>query len=121
MAFSPDGSKLLTGSFDDAAKLWNAKTGQLLLTLSGHTSGVFGVWDAETGQPLLTLTGHTLGILDIAISPDGKHLVTSSQDGSIRFYVLPVDELIALAQSRLTRSLTKEECQQFLHMEECSK
>ncbi len=141
VAFSPDGSKLLTGSFDDAAKLWNAKTGQLLLTLSGHNSGVFGVaftpdgsrlvtgsedgtarvWDAETGQPLLTLTGHTLGILDIAISPDGKHLVTSSQDGSIRFYVLPVDELIALAQSRLTRSLRKEECQQLLHMEECPK
>jgi WD40 repeat protein len=89
--------------------------------VTGSEDGTARVWDAETGQPLLTLTGHTLGILDIAISPDGKHLVTSSQDGSIRFYVLPVDELIALAQSRLTRSLTKGECQQFLHMEECSK
>jgi WD40 repeat protein len=89
--------------------------------VTGSEDGTARVWDAETGQPLLTLTGHTLGILDIAISPDGKHLVTSSLDGSIRFYVLPVDELIALAQSRLTRSLTNEECQQFLHMEECPK
>jgi WD40 repeat protein len=65
------------------------------------------------------LTGHTLGILDIAISPDGKYLATSSKDGSIRLYVLPVEDLIALAQSRVTRSLTEEECQQFLHLKEC--
>jgi WD40 repeat protein len=132
-------ARLLTGSFDGTAKLWDAVTGQALLTLSGHTSGVYGVaftpdgtrlvtgsedgtakvWDAETGQALLTLTGHTLGILDIAISPDGKYLATASQDGRIRLYVLPVAELITLAQSRLTRSLTEEECQQFLHVEEC--
>jgi WD40 repeat protein/serine/threonine protein kinase len=139
VTFSPDGAQLLTGSFDGPAKLWDVATGKELLTLSGHTGGVYGVaftpdgtrlvtgsedattkvWDAETGQILLTLTGHTLGILDIAISPDGKYLATASQDGSIRFYVLPVEELITLAQSRLTRSLTVEECQQFLHVDEC--
>jgi WD40 repeat protein/energy-coupling factor transporter ATP-binding protein EcfA2 len=139
VAFSPDGTQLLTGSFDGTAKLWDAETGQALQTLSGHTSGVHGVaftpdgarlvtgsedgtarlWDAETGQSVLTLTGHTLGILDIAISPDGKYLATSSKDGSIRLYVLPVEDLIALAQSRVTRSLTEEECQQFLHLKEC--
>jgi len=139
VTFSPDGTKLLTGSWDGTAKLWDAATGQALLTISGHTSGVYGVaftpdgtrlvtgsedgmakvWDAKTGQALLTLTGHKLGILDVAISPDGSYLATASQDGSIRLYVLPVEELIVLTQSRLTRSLTDAECQQFLHMEEC--
>jgi len=33
--------------------------------------------------------------------------------------VLDVDNLIELAESRLKRGLTDEECRQFLHLESC--
>ncbi len=138
LAFSPDGVYLLTGGWEGTAKLFEVDTGQVLHTLTGHTSGVHGVgfspdgkrlltgsedgtvilWDATTGQSLLTLAG-PLGILDIAISPDGKFLATSGQDGAIRLYVLPVEKLITLARERVTRSLTTEECQQYLHLAAC--
>ena len=43
--FSPDGSKLLTGSSDHMAKIWNTATGECMQTLAGHegivTSAVF--------------------------------------------------------------------------------
>ena len=36
-AFSPDGKRIVTGSWDRTAKVWDAGTGQELLTLKGHT------------------------------------------------------------------------------------
>jgi WD40 repeat protein len=96
LTFSPDGTYLATAGQDNTAR----------------------VWDAETGQELLILTGPS-NLWDVAFSPDGKYLATANQDGTVRFYVLPIDELVALARSRVTRSLTTEECRQYLHVEEC--
>ena len=36
-AFSPDGSRVVTASYDNTARLWDAMTGAALATLSGHT------------------------------------------------------------------------------------
>ena len=52
--FSPDGSWFVTCGFDDVARIWDAKTAQLRLTLKGHE--------------------HRL--LTVAVSPDGKTIVT---------------------------------------------
>ena len=37
----------------------------------------------------------------------------------VRVYALQMEDLVALAKSRLTRSLTTEECQKYLHVEQC--
>jgi WD40 repeat protein len=37
IAFSPDGTRVLTGSNDDTARLWDAATGKAVATLEGHT------------------------------------------------------------------------------------
>ena len=37
----------------------------------------------------------------------------------VRVYELQMEDLVALANSRLTRSLTTEECQKYLHVEQC--
>jgi WD40 repeat protein/transcriptional regulator with XRE-family HTH domain len=97
IAFSPDGKRLATASDDSTTKIWDAQTGQELMTLTGHTGGVFGV----------------------AFSPDGTRLATAGGDGVVRFYALRVEDLVALARQRVTRSLTPVECRQYLHLAEC--
>ncbi len=37
VSFSPDGTRILTGSDDGTAKVWDARTGTALLELKGHT------------------------------------------------------------------------------------
>lgn len=96
-AFSPDEQLLATASEDGTAK----------------------VWDAATGQGLITLTVLPQGRLDIAITPDGKYLATAGRDGAVRLFVLSTEELNSLGQSRVTRSLTEEECRRYLHLESC--
>ena len=36
VAFSPDGSKVVSGSWDKTVKIWNVETGDVLHTLSGE-------------------------------------------------------------------------------------
>jgi WD40 repeat protein len=139
--FSPNGSLLTTIGNDGTAKLWDSTTGQELFTFTGHNGPVLGVafsadgqllatastdqtakiWDVSAGasaQPL-TLHGHTGPVLDVAFSPDGTRLVTVSGDGTARVYALNIEDLVAIAKSRLTRTLTEQECQQYLHTEAC--
>ena len=89
MAFSPDGKRIVTGSGDETVKVWDAETGQEVLTLKGHAGAVISVafspdgkrivsgsedrtvkvWDAETGQELLALKGHTDWCLQRGVQP----------------------------------------------------
>jgi hypothetical protein len=55
----------------------------------------------------------------VAFTQDGARLFTASKDGTVRFYLVRIEDLLALAKSRLTRTLTLEECQQYLHVEQC--
>ena len=58
--------------------------------------------------------GHTFALTDVAFSPDGTRLATSSGDGTVRIYVLPLDQLMKVARSRLTRGWTSDECKRYL-------
>ncbi|HET7090119.1 MAG TPA: BMP family ABC transporter substrate-binding protein [Anaerolineae bacterium] len=138
VAFSLDGTRLATASQDGTAKVWDAATGQELLTLPGHTStvvtvafspdgsrlatasrdGTAKIWDTATGQELLPLYGDGSGLNGIAFSPDGTRLATGGNQ-AVRVYLMWIEDLVALARTRVTRSLTTGECQQYLRLAQC--
>jgi hypothetical protein len=64
VVFSPDGQRIVTGSDDQTAK----------------------VWELASGQELLTLKGHTGWIGSVAFSPDGQRIVTGSVDQTAKVW-----------------------------------
>ena len=52
-------------------------------------------------------------------SPDGSKLASVSGDGTVRVWALDLDDLIEIARDKLTRTLTDDECQQYLHVDRC--
>ncbi len=64
VSWSPDGTRLATGSTDGTAK----------------------VWDAAGGQELLTLRGHAGAVCSVSWSPDGTRLATGSMDGTAKVW-----------------------------------
>jgi hypothetical protein len=57
--------------------------------------------------------------MEAVYSPDGWRLTTAGFDGAGRLFFLDLDELLALPKSRLSRSLTVEACQSYLHQGLC--
>jgi WD40 repeat protein/serine/threonine protein kinase len=110
VAFSPDGTLVLTGSQDKTARLWETATGKpvgepmvhpaavravafradgkVIATGCGDNShGEARLWDATTAKPLgPPLLGHRSEVTVVAFSPDGKRLVTASDDSTARLW-----------------------------------
>jgi WD40 repeat protein/serine/threonine protein kinase len=74
IAFSPDGRRIATASYDRTIKLW----------------------DPATGREVFTLRGHTAALLGLAFSPDGFRIVSGGYDGTARVWdatPLPTERL----------------------------
>ncbi len=81
--------------------------------------GAVHLYDADTGAQHLVLPGSTCGISHVAFSPDGTKLASSSPCGEVRIWALNINDLLHIAQQKVTRSLTNDECRQYLHADQC--
>lgn len=81
VAFSPDGTQILSGSFDATAKIWDASTGKLIRTFD-HKGRIDRREEIDelTGEAARTVSDSRRVVSSVAFSPDGKHILTGSFD-----------------------------------------
>ncbi len=111
LAFSPDGSRLVSASMDYTIRQWPLEGSQPLRweTITEHANRVTALafsprgdrfatgsrdrtvrlWDSQTGESLGVFLGHVDEIQSLAFSADGSRLASGSPDGSIRIWELP--------------------------------
>jgi WD40 repeat protein/DNA-binding SARP family transcriptional activator len=138
LTFDSTGDLLATASDDTTAIIWDTATFEPVHQLEGHgtavvsadfdpsrpevaTAGLDGtvkIWNVETGNLRLTLPAQG-ALSDIGYSPDGRYLAATGPNGFVTVYMLDLDELVAEAESRLTRWWSESECLQYLQTEEC--
>jgi len=135
--FDPTGSRIVTAGDNGLGVIWDVKSGSRVAVLTGQggvseaafspdgarvatasSDGTVRLFDAETGAEQLVLGGSGCAVWGVAFSPDGTKLASTSCDG-VRIWALDIDDLLEIAHQEARRSLTDEECRQYLHVEEC--
>ncbi|KAL5639387.1 hypothetical protein ACGC1H_006782 [Rhizoctonia solani] len=107
LAFSPDGTRVVSGSDDSTIQVWNTQNGQLMLgplkaqvgdinsiafspngtRLAGSSDKTICVWDLQEGTVVVgPFLAHNDKVTSVAFSPNGKHLASGSLDRTIRVW-----------------------------------
>jgi WD40 repeat protein len=58
----------------------------------GGEDNTITCWNPRTGEKVATLTGHQGDVMDLAITPDGRLMVSASDDTSLLVWKTPVVE-----------------------------
>jgi hypothetical protein len=128
-ALSKDGNRVVTGANDNVLRIWDAKTGALLRTMSGYagmaaitpisvdfspdgrhvvSGGVKTVtlWDVESGNALATQVAHTTLIERVTFSLDGARVASASWDNTARIWKL--DPLVVMSPDKRQEYVCRE-------------
>lgn len=138
LALSPDGRVVAT-SDGPVLRLLDANSLDLLGTLEGHTAtittiefspdgrtivtgsldGTARVWDTESGIPIFVPPVQPIRLLAAAFGAGGSRIATIYADGTILVHPIALEDGIEIAEARITRGFTDEECRQYLHVPAC--
>jgi len=108
VAFSADGTKILSGGEDGTVRLWDRVEGTEVHSMTAHQGAVLSVafspqanfaisggtdrtvrqWDLKSGKQLQVFDAHLGEVTSVACSPDGRHALSGSLDGTIRLWSL---------------------------------
>jgi eukaryotic-like serine/threonine-protein kinase len=113
VAYSPDGTMVLTGSSDNQARLWDRSLATVIRTFSGHTNLVNAVafspdgtrivtgsgdnsakvWDVATGSVVQTVNA-SANVQTVGFSPDGTKILTGGADNNPKYWNVSDGSLI---------------------------
>jgi WD40 repeat protein len=140
VVFDPTGTHIATNRLvEGIVDVWDVETGERVTSLAapsavgaltygldgttlatGHADGTVRLWDPDAGTQRLVLPADDGRIVQVVFDPEGSRLASVSEDGLVRVWTLELDDLITVAEQRLTRTLSDEECRQYLHIERCA-
>jgi tetratricopeptide (TPR) repeat protein len=113
VAFTPDGSELVTASFDGTLKLWDVEKGKIVRVFAGHSGRVCAVaitpdgksivsggdttvriWDRASGALVTTIAADARRVTSVAIAPDASFVASGGFDGTAKVWELPSGHLL---------------------------
>ena len=117
--FSPDGSQIITTSWDKSARIWDAESGSQVSALRGHTHIVDKAYFSPDNNWIITLaedftarlwnfrakkeevvySGHGNLLTHATFSPDASKVVTTSIDNTARLWEAKSGNMIAVMES----------------------
>jgi WD40 repeat protein len=106
LAWSPDSTRIASGSRDKTVQVWNAADGSKVYSYRGHSGTVYGlawspngtriasgsgdntvhVWNAADGSKVYSYRSHSNVVRAVAWSLDGKRIASGSWDKTVQVW-----------------------------------